>query len=119
MYALDPEGQRGGVGAKKMRCKGNFTTKGSNWVHSLDGHDKLMGYQNLTYPLAIYGCMDTASRKLLWLKVWTGNCNPQLIGKWYLEYLFESRVMASIIRLDKGTETRHPCNYACIPAQSS
>ena len=79
--------------------------KGSNWVHSLDSHDKLMGYQNSTYPLAIYSCMDTASRKLLWLKVWTGNCNPQLIGKWYLEYLFESRVMASIIRLDKGTET--------------
>ena len=32
MYALDPEGleNRGGVGAKKMRRKGNFTTKGSN-----------------------------------------------------------------------------------------
>ena len=121
MYALDPEGlkNRGGVGAKKMRHKGNFTTKGFNWVHSLDGHNELMGYQNSTYPLAIYGCMDTASRKLLWLKVWTGNCNPQLIGKWYLEYLFENRVMASIIRLDRGTETRYPCNYACVPAQAS
>ena len=107
MYALDPEGleNRGGVGAKKMRRKGNFTTKGSKWIHSLDGHDKLMGYQNSTFPLAIYGCMDTASRKLLWLKVWTSNSDPQLIGRWYLEYLFESRVMASIIRLDKGTET--------------
>ena len=49
MHALDPEGlnNRGGVGAKKARRKGNFTTKGSNWVHSLDGHDKLMGYQKL------------------------------------------------------------------------
>ena len=107
MYALDREGLKNRVffGAKKMCRKGNLTTKGSNWVHSLDSHDKLMGYQNSTYPLAIYSCMDTASRKLLWLKVWTGNCNPQLIRKWYLEYLFESRVMASIIRLDKGTET--------------
>ena len=107
MHASDPEGlhNRGGIGAKKARRKVNFTTKGSNWVHSLDGHDKLMGYQNSTFPLAIYGCLDTASRKMLWLRVWTSNSNPQIIGRWYLEYLFESRVMASIIRLDKGTET--------------
>jgi len=79
MYELDPEGleARGSVGAKKERRKGNFTTRGANWVHSLDGHDKLMGYQNSTFPLAIYGCMDTASRKLLWLKVWITNSDPQ------------------------------------------
>ena len=61
MYELDPERleARGGVGAKKERKKGNFTTRGANWIHSLDGHDKLMGYQNSTFPLAIYGCMDT------------------------------------------------------------
>ena len=33
--------------------------QGPNWVHSLDGHDKLMGYQNSTFPLAIYGCLDS------------------------------------------------------------
>ena len=74
-------------------------------MHSLDGHDKLMGYQNSTFPLAIYGCMDTASRKMLWLRVWTRNCDPKIIERWYLEYLLENRVMASIIRQDKGTET--------------
>ena len=45
MYHLDPEGleSRGGVGAKKVRRKaGNFTSRGPNWVHSLDGHDTLM-----------------------------------------------------------------------------
>jgi hypothetical protein len=42
---------------------------------------------------------------MLWLRAWTSNSDPQIIGLWYLEYLFESRVMASIIRLDKGTET--------------
>ena len=52
------------------RKKGNFSSKGPNWVHSLDGHDKLMGFQNFTFPLAIYGCLHTASRKLLWLRVW-------------------------------------------------
>ena len=107
MYELDAEGleARGGVGAKKKRRKGNFTTRGANWVHSLGGHDKLMGYQNSTYPLAIYGWMDTASRKLLWLKVWVTNSDPQLIGRWYLEHLLQTKVISAIIRVDKGTET--------------
>ena len=61
MYALDPEGlkNRGSVAAKKMRRKDNFPTKESDWVHSLDGYNKLMGYQNSTFPLAIHGCMDS------------------------------------------------------------
>ena len=107
MMDLDPEGlaARGGVWAKKKRQKGNFTTRGSNWVHSLDGHDKLMGYQNSTFPLAIYGCLDTASRKLLWLRVWTSNCDPKVVGRWYLDYLYETRVMAAMLRIDRGTET--------------
>ena len=45
MYDLDPEGleARGGIGVKKKRKKGNFSSKGPNFVHSLDGHDKMMG----------------------------------------------------------------------------
>lgn len=107
MYDVDPEGleARGGVGLGKKKVKGTFTTNGPNWVHSLDGHDKLMGYQNSTYPLAIYGCLDTASRKILWLRIWTSNSDPNLIGRWYLEHIYEKRVIASHLRLDKGTET--------------
>ena len=74
-------------------------------MHSVDGHDKLMGYQNSTYPLAIYGCIDTASRKLLWLRIWVSNSDPQVIGRWYLEYLYETRTKASYLRMDRGTET--------------
>jgi len=108
MSDLDSEGlaARGGVGAKKARRKkGNFSSKGPNWVHSLDGHDKLMGFQNSTFPLAIYGCLDTASRKLLWLRVWNKNCDPQLIGRWYLEHVMETKLIPAMIRVDKGTET--------------
>ena len=64
-----------------------------------------MGYQNSTYPLAIYGCVDTASRKLLWLKIWTSNSDPQLIGRWYFDYLFENKTLAAFLRVDRGTET--------------
>ena len=106
MYDLHPEGlEARGLGAKKRKPRGHFTTKGPNFVHSVDGHDKLMGYQNSTYPLAIYGCIDTASRKLLWLRVWVSNSDPLLIGRWYLEYLYETRTIASFMRMDRGTET--------------
>ena len=107
MYDLNPEGleQRALENRKKTRVKGRFTTAGPNWVLSLDGHCKLMGFQKDTFPLAVYGCLDTASRKLLFLRVGTGNSDPRVIGIWYLEFLYETKQIASIIRIDKGTET--------------
>ena len=87
--------------------------KAPNWVHSLDGRDKLMDFQNSTFPLAIYGCLDAAIRKLFWLRVWNKNCDPQLIGQWYLEHVMETKVIAAMIRVDKDTETG---TMAAIPA---
>lgn len=49
--------------------------------------------------------MDTASRKLLLLQVWTSNIDLQLIGGWYIEHLLETRVVFAMMRLDRGTET--------------
>ena len=108
MHDLDPEGREArGVDAKLKgrKAKGHFTTKGSNFVHSVDGHDKLMGYQNSMYPLAIYGCMDRASRKLLWLRIWVSNSDPLLIDHWYLEYQYAPTIIAYNLRIDRGTET--------------
>ena len=45
--------------------KSTFCSVGPNWVLSMDGHDKLMGYQSSAFPLAV---MDTASRKLLFIR---------------------------------------------------
>ena len=69
---------------KRKKEKGTFTAVGPNWVVSLDGHDKLMGFQKNTFPLAIYGCIDTASRKIF-LKIWTSNSNPIFVGRWNFE----------------------------------
>lgn len=91
--------------ANKVKRAGHFTTRGVYWFHSLDGHDKLMGFRNSTFPLAIYGCIDTASRKLLWIRCWTSNSDPRLPARWYIEHLLEEKTIASNIRLDKGTET--------------
>ena len=107
MYNLDAEGleQRGLTNRERQRHKGKFTTRGPNWVHSLDGHAKLMSFQKDTFPLAIYGCLDTASRKLLFLKIGPSNSDPMVIGLWYLEFLYEAKKIGSKIRIDKGTET--------------
>ena len=106
MYNVDPDAlAERAPQYKKKKAKGNFISRGPNWVHSLDGHDKLMGYQNSTFPIAVYGCMDTCRRKMLWAKVWVSNSNPDIIGRFYLEHLFNSRTIASKLRLDKGSET--------------
>ena len=62
-----------------------------------------MGFQKSTFPLAIYGCIDTASRKILFLRVWTSNSNPIFVGRWYFEYLY--KILPNYIRIDKGTGT--------------
>jgi len=61
-----------------------------------------MVYRNCSFPLAVYGCIDTGSCKLLLLRVWVTNSNPKVVGRWYLEYLYESRVTPSILRLGQS-----------------
>lgn len=106
MYDLDPDALEERQPCNKVKRKrGQFITHGINWTWSLDGHDKLMGFQNSTFPLAIYGCYDTASRKVMFLKVWMSNSSPDLVGRWYFDHLYETKKISSIIRLDRGTET--------------
>lgn len=102
----DPEGlEARGFQKKKKKKKVPFTCEGPLAVVSLDGHDKLCGYQNWTFRLGIYGAIDTFSRKILFLYVCYSNSNPVIIGKRYLEYLYETPVIPRYLRIDKGTET--------------
>ena len=91
-------------GNKKPKEKGTFISAGPNWVISLDGHDKFMGFQSNIFPVAIYGATDTASRKLLWIKVWVTNRIPELVAQWYSEFIYETRVILNYIRIDKGSQ---------------
>ena len=62
-------------------------------------------YQNSTFPIAVYGCIDTASRKVLWIKCWTSNSDPKRVASWYVDWLRESGTIPLKLRMDKGNET--------------
>ena len=80
------------------------------WVVSHDDHDKLCGYQNSTFPLGVYGCLDTISRKVLFLFLYFSNSEPEVIGNNYLKYLSKSKLLPYFLRIDRGTETRKMCS---------
>lgn len=70
---------------------------------------------NYTFPLAVYGLQDAFSGYILYLKLWTSNSDPKLIGRWYLEHLYQTRVIGENLRLDKGTETGQMATiHACL-----
>ena len=106
MKELDPDGlEDRSLKKKAKRRKKPFVSDGPLWLLSLDGHDKLCGYQNWTFPLGVYGCMDTFSRKIVFLLVFFSNSDPNVIGKRYLKYLFKIKMLPNALRVDRGTET--------------
>ena len=68
---------------KKNPGKGNFTSKGIDWIHSLAGRCKLMRYQRSTFPLSVYGCIDKARPKDISLRICTDNCAPKNVARWF------------------------------------
>ena len=65
--------------------------QGPNHTHSRDDHDKLMGLMNSTFLLAVYGLQDAFSGYILYLKLWTTNSDPKLIGRWYMDHLYKTK----------------------------
>ena len=73
-------------------------------------HDKRCGYQNSTFPLAVYGCMDTFSLKVIFLFICFSNSESDVIEMNYLKYLNEPKLLPYFLRVDRGTETGEMCN---------
>ena len=68
-------------------------------------HDKRCGYQNWTFPLDVYGYLDTYSKKILFLSACYSNSSPMIIGRKYLQFPHKVRTLPRFIRIDCGTET--------------
>ena len=93
MRDVDPEGIAARQVNKKIKKhKQPFTSEGSLWVVSLDGHDKLWLSKFNLSTLGVYGCLDTFSRKVLFLFLCFSNSETEIIGKSYLKYLSKSKL---------------------------
>jgi hypothetical protein len=73
---------------------------GPNHIWAFDGHDKLT-----KYGLSIHGCVDVFSGKIIWLRVWTGNHDPDLVEMYYLESVKKYGVFPYSTQSDYGSET--------------
>ena len=65
--------------ANCLQCR-HFWAAGVNDIWAIDQHDKW-----LCFSLALHTCIEPFSGRILWMKVWHSNCNPQLILSYYIE----------------------------------
>jgi len=54
-----------------------------------------------TFPLAVYGLQDVFSGYIIYLKLWTPNSDPKLVGRWYLEHLYRTRCSKTLAIMRK------------------
>lgn len=72
---------------------------------SLDEQEKLISFQNSTFPTPTFGAINAASKKLFWIKRWVKIRTAELVTRWYFEFVYETRAIPSYIRFDKSSET--------------
>lgn len=97
MADLDPLGieQR----SRRRFVRRVYHSLGPNHVWHIDGYDKLK-----PYGMAISGCIDGYSRKVMWLDCGASNNNPDIIASYYLQCATQFGVIPKLLRTDCGTE---------------
>ncbi|KAF3842919.1 hypothetical protein F7725_001768, partial [Dissostichus mawsoni] len=117
MRELDPSGVE--LRSNRRFVRRTYSSEGPNHVWHVDGYDKLK-----PYGLAISGCIDGYSRKVLWLKCGATNNDPGVIAQNYIRCVTEHGVIPMRLRTDCGTEngtmaaiqcalrSRHSDNFA-------
>ncbi|XP_039608696.1 uncharacterized protein LOC120528585 isoform X1 [Polypterus senegalus] len=76
-----------------------YHSLGPNYVWHVDGYDKLK-----PYGIAISGCIDGFSRKILWLSCGPTNNNPAVIATNYVLCVAKLGIVPMRLRTDCGTE---------------
>ncbi|KAL3984517.1 hypothetical protein ACER0C_016142 [Sarotherodon galilaeus] len=97
MAELDPSGVQKRSRRKFVRRV--YDSPGPNHTWHVDGYDKLK-----PYGLAISGCIDGYSWKVLWLVCGATNSNPEVIAQHYVQCASEFGVIPVRLRTDCGTE---------------
>ncbi|MEQ2259684.1 hypothetical protein XENORESO_016114 [Xenotaenia resolanae] len=76
-----------------------YHSVGPNEIWHVDGYDKLK-----PYGIAISGCIDGFSRKIMWLKCGKSNNDPRIIAQDYMQCISEFGDFPMRLRTDCGTE---------------
>ncbi|KAF8119494.1 hypothetical protein EV363DRAFT_1462101 [Boletus edulis] len=86
---------------RKARCllRRRFWAAGVNDIWAVDQHDKWK-----RFGLALHTGIEPFSGKILWMKVWHSNQNPQLILTYYLEAVKKLGFVPLVTQSDPGTE---------------
>ncbi|XP_049926248.1 uncharacterized protein LOC126406111 isoform X1 [Epinephelus moara] len=94
---LDPSGVQ--LRSRRRFVRRGYITAGPNQVWHVDGYDKLK-----PFGIAISGCIDGFSRKVMWLKSGSTNNDPGIIAQHYMQCLSEFGQLPARLRTDCGTE---------------
>ena len=101
---IDPEG----VQCRRQRrlVRRRYFSRGPNFLMHIDGWDKLK-----RYGLAVHGCIDCFSRRILWLEAGRSNNDPYQIAYYFCKLVLGLNGVPYLIRADRGTEN---CNVEML-----
>ncbi|KAG1875957.1 hypothetical protein C8R48DRAFT_591755 [Suillus tomentosus] len=94
-YEADLVHQRKARRLKRRR----FWAAGVNDLFAVDQHDKW-----LRFGLALHTGVEPFSGRIMWIRVWHSNRNPQLILTYYLETIQKLGHIPMVTQSDPGTE---------------
>ena len=95
--SLDPAAVERRSGRKLQRRV--YRCPGRNFTWHIDRYDKLK-----PFSFCIHGCVDSFSRKMIWLFVGSTNNDPLIVASYYLKPVKENRVLPRLVRADCGSE---------------
>lgn len=103
---LDPSGFQ--LRSRRRFVRRRYVSAGPNQVWHVDGYDKLK-----PFAIAISGCIDSFSRKVMWLKSGSTNNDPGIIVQHYMQCLSEFGQLPARLCTDCGTENANMAAIHC------
>ena len=76
-----------------------YHSRGPNYVWHIDGYDKIK-----PFGIAISGCIDGFSRKMLWLEAYKTNNDPKVIAGYFMDAVVTAGGCPARVRFDLRTE---------------
>lgn len=106
MHIVNPNGVRRRLHHRLQRR--TYLSAGPNYCWYVDGYDKLK-----KFGIAINGCIDGFSRRVIWLRCSSTNNDPAVIGCYYLDAVQQLMMCPQRLRSDRGSENITVATIQC------